>query len=422
MYDYRQLSEAMERLRAMGRIGELDRLSAILRNPLTDPNLTRSLAADLSATVDRMASVAATEWTAASAAATASIAADASATAASLREKLDAILPDYHTVSEAVREHARILDTQRQMLGTALLPDHFGASEAVLERIRALEEPALAVSSRLQDIYAEQHAVADALRDQYLALDRYIEHSLPALDWKRLTAAIGPIDAVRQATADLAAAYAEIDARLAAEWSSNFAFGVEGLPGIEMYAHLNLLRGLASGAGSASPDVDTEDEEAQTQEQIAEESHAGLHGLLAANRPELLEPWLGAKEGLSARHDAVRKYCACQRQVLLELLTLAAPTPRVRAWSSNPEHFRDRNPKNEPTWTARILYLCERASRADYGHFVLTDVRAARSVYDRLNRGVHATSAGFTRRQILDLQIRSDNLILLALRISIEAN
>lgn len=94
----------------------------------------------------------------------------------------------------------------------------------------------------------------------------------------------------------------------------------------------------------------------------------------------------------------------------------------MRAWTRDPEHFWGGNPNNEPTWKARILYLCHKASRADYGHFVLTDVRAAWSVYELLNKGVHAIRADFTQREILDLQIRSDNLIFLALQLSIEAD
>lgn len=413
MYDYRDLFEAIDRIST----SDLGRIKQLASNPLADPNLTRSLAADLSATADLAASTAIADLAAVSKAATASIGAEMSATATSLRDKLTA---DYSALSEATREHVRAFDAQQQMLGTAF-SDHFAASEAVLERIRALGEPALEVSSRLQDIYAEQHAVADAFRDQYLALDRYIER-LPTFDWERLAGALGPIDELHRVTADLAAAYSEIDAGLKAEWSSIFALGVEGLPGIELYAHLNLLSGLATGAGSAAPEADAEAEEEEAQqEEIAEEGYATLHGLLAAHRPELVEPWLGGKEGLSARYDAVRKYCACQRLVLLELLTLAAPSSRVRAWSSNPEHFRNRDPKCEPTWRARILYLCDKASRADYGHFVLTDIRAAWSVYGLLNKGVHATRTGFTQRQVRDLQIRSDNLILMALMISIEA-
>lgn len=181
MNGYRDLMETMDRICT----GEMHRLREVINSSLLDPNLTRSLAADFSIT-DRVASTAIAELAAAvSATATNSIVAATSATAASLSGKLGA---DYCALSEAVAERVRLLDAQQQTL-CATLPDHFAASETVLKRLRKLGEPLLDASLRAQDVYAEQHALADAFRDQYLALDHYIERSLPLLDWKQLTGA-----------------------------------------------------------------------------------------------------------------------------------------------------------------------------------------------------------------------------------------
>lgn len=182
-----------------------------------------------------------------------------------------------------------------------------------------------------------------------------------------------------------------------------------------------MLSSLSRLDGSAPAEADEEDaEESRSRDEINNRSKVNLQKLLAENYPELLNLWLGALEALSNRHDSVRKFCSSQRALLKQLLLKAAPNDAVKGWATDPKHV-NAGKGGAPTWHGRFAYLCDRATLGKkYTHFVMTDAKAALTVWKHLNEGEHRVPSRFTSRQLTDLQIRSNCLILMALMISIE--
>src|SRR5262249_27783855 len=122
----------------------------------------------------------------------------------------------------------------------------------------------------------------------------------------------------------------------------------------------------------------------------------------------------------SSNPDHVRHYCVSQRQLLLELLSIAAPDSEIRRWTSSPEHFQQRKVSNQPTWRARILYVCSNADRGRYGNFAGSDAGSALEIYDRLNRGVHQSTPPLDQRGVTDLRVRANCLLLFIVMISVK--
>ena len=250
------------------------------------------------------------------------------------------------------------------------------------------------------------------------SLDRLIRSSLADIDWNYLHGAFHFGDELARLTANLTTAYRELTVEPLA---SEALFTLDRLPAVELYAHARLLRSLGrSGAPEpAQPGAGEEEaEDSRTRDEIQAGSRANLHRLLAEHRPDLLDLWLGAREALSNGHDSVRKYCSSQRALLKQLLLKAAPDSAVRAWTADPQFFSTRA-GSAPSWRGRLAYLCATASVEGHTHFVLTDAEVALAVWKRLNQGEHEVPSRLTSRQVTDLQIRSNCLILMALTISI---
>jgi len=253
--------------------------------------------------------------------------------------------------------------------------------------------------------------------DQISSLNRMIRGSLAEIEWNRLHEAFHFGDELARMTAELTAAYQELAFQ---PHPSEALITLERLPAIELYAHATLLRSLGhSGAAAPAEAEEKELEESRIREEIDDGSRVTLQRLLAEHYPDLLDLWLGALEALSNRHDAVRKYCSSQRALLKRLLLNAAPNEAVKGWTNDQRYFSSRS-RRAPTWRGRLAYLCDRALLKGYTHFVVTDTQAARAVWERLNQGEHEMPSSLTPRQLTDLQIRSNCLILMALMISIE--
>lgn len=331
-----------------------------------------------------------------------------------LEESLDRKALQVHADLSAMA--AEVERQRSDLLSAAAVPRFEIVSETVLDHLKALHS-ALAEQARFGEIVAARRVEVEEFLRQSTAIDRLAQDTLATFDWRKLHAALGPVEELRKLTDDLSTAYQRLKDLAKNQVPSPLDLTIGSFPGIEIYAHMNLLRGLA-WEGSTEP---AEEEEPRRREEIAEESGGSLLGLLSTHRPDLLHMRRGAGEAVaSGNPDRVRQYCASMRQLLLELLRTAAPDTEIRKWTTDPRHYQELNPKNQPTWRARIEYLCNRADRRRYTHFVVRDAASALGVYRRLNKGVHAINAGFSSRQVTDLQIRSDNLILFVLLISIE--
>ncbi len=296
-----------------------------------------------------------------------------------------------------------------------------GAAEAVHARLEAMQ-PSTATLAAFNEGIASTRADMDALLRDAPVIDRFVQDTLATLDWRHLHGILGPTDHLQRATAELVASYLAFDPLVVSPRLSDLAFTIETLPGIEIYAHANLLRGLGYVGTGRPAESEDEEEEPRLKQQIAEKGGVTLQSLLSAHYPGFFHVWQGTRAALTPSNpDRVRHYCTSCRQLLLELLPLAAPDEAVRGWTSDPEHYVNQNPKNRPTWQARILFLFERADLRQRGQFAISDARAAMAVYSRLNKGVHKLEPAFDSRQFTDLQIRGDNLLLFVLLVSIEA-
>jgi hypothetical protein len=68
-----------------------------------------------------------------------------------------------------------------------------------------------------------------------------------------------------------------------------------------------------------------------------------------------------------------------------------------------------------------LLYLTRSQASARFDLFVVKDVKVGLAIFDNLNKGTHQVNAGFSPRELTDLQIRADNLLLFLLEMTAEA-
>ena len=205
--------------------------------------------------------------------------------------------------------------------------------------------------------------------DRTASLNRMIRSSLVDIDWTRLHGAFLFGEELARLTADLTSAYRE----LALEPLANEQlFTMHRLPAVELYAHASLLRSLGH-SGAAAPAQQEEDEEEAEESRLHEEiqsgSRANLYRLLAEYHPDLLELWLGAREALSNKHDAVRKYCSSQRALLKRLLLTAAPDSEVKAWTaihSSSAHARGAPQPGAAAWPTSARGRPSRATHTSF--------------------------------------------------------
>ena len=297
---------------------------------------------------------------------------------------------------------------------TAAVPEGYEDLNAKIDMLGDLSKPVAALEDQVTKASGVLPPASEL--DQISSLDRMIRGSLADIDWNRLHGAFRFGDELARMTAELTAAYQELAIQPVL---SESLFTLERLPAIELYAHASLLSSLGHSGAAPGEAEEEELEESRLREEVGHGSRATLQWLLAHHYPDLLDLWLGALEALSNEHDAVRKYCSSMRALLEQVLLDAAPNEAVEAWSSDPSYFNARA-GGAPNWRGRLAYLCERALRKGHSHFVMTDTEAAIKIWKLLNRGVHQVPSRLTSRQLGDLRIRSNCLLVMVLMISIE--
>lgn len=299
---------------------------------------------------------------------------------------------------------------------TAAIPEGYEDSNAKIDMLGDLSKPVAA----LEDQVAKASGLLPAASElgQISSLDRMIRGSLAGIDWYRLHGAFDFSNELARLTDDLTTAYRKLALQ---PLPSNSLLNLDTLPAVELYAHVTLLSGLGHFAAAAPAEADEEEtEESRIREEIDEGGQITLVTLLADYDPDLLELKRAADEGLTNEYYAALKFCSAQRELLRKLLQKAAPDGAVRKWTTNPKYISQRD-KNLVTMSGRIAYVCDQACRSGYTHFATTDAEAAAGVWNLLNKGVKQVPARLTRRQVAELRIRSNCLILMALQLVIEA-
>jgi len=138
--------------------------------------------------------------------------------------------------------------------------------------------------------------------------------------------------------------------------------------------------------------------------------------LLKMINPELMRPYMGAREALSARNpDRARHLLSSLRELWNHLLRALAPDDRVLVWLS-----QDRkdllDDKGRPTRKARILYLCRNVNFGALSEFVDQDTSALLELLDLFNR-VHQLEPNLTDDQLRTLWIRSESGLMYVLEL-----
>jgi hypothetical protein len=259
-----------------------------------------------------------------------------------------------------------------------------------------------------------------ALLDQAPHIDRFIEGTLPGVEWRHLSETFGSLTGLQSTTQTLIDAYHDLysppDRAL-----SGLNSLVESFPPVEVFNHTNLLWGLGrrvdAGPAQARPKRQVPE---PLREEVSEEARATLLSLLEARWPQLLPLWRGARQALDSKNpDRVRHYIISYREILTHLIHFLAPDEQVLSWvGGKPDYLHD----GRPTRRARLLYLSRNIERRNFGPFVVKDVGAAVAVFRLFNEGTHALEAGFSARDLIELQIRADNLLLFLLKVAEESD
>ena len=301
------------------------------------------------------------------------------------------------------------------------LANHQAAYQEVLGHLEALRDPLgseLALSSHAA---LESQGELRALLDQAPHIDRFIQDTLPGVEWRHLSETFGSITGLESTTQALIGAYHDLYSRLPDRALSGFNSLVEGFPPVEVFNHTNLLWGLGRRAGARPAQAPPKRQAPEPlREEVSEEARATLLSLLEARWPQLLPLWRGARQALDSKNpDRVRHYIVSYREILTHLIYFLALDEQVLGWVARKLDYLH---NGRPTRQARLLYISRNIERKDFGPFVVKNVGAAVAVFRLFNKGTHALKAGFSARDLVELQIRADNLLLFLLKVAEESD
>jgi Predicted pPIWI-associating nuclease len=300
------------------------------------------------------------------------------------------------------------------------LANHKAAYQEVLGRLEALRDPLGSELALASHAALESQGELRALLDQAPHIDRFIQDTLPGVEWKHLSETFGSITELESTTQTLIDAYHDLYS-LQDRALSGLNSLVEGFPPVEVFNHTNLLWGLGRRAGAGPAQAPPKRQAPEPlREEVSEEARATLLSLIEARWPRLLPLWRGARQALDSKNpDRVRHYIVSYREVLTHVIHFLAPDEQVLDWvGGKPDYLHD----GRPTRRARLLHISRNIERRNFGPFVVKDVDAAVAVFGLFNKGTHALEAGFSARDLVELQIRADNLLLFLLKVGEESD
>jgi hypothetical protein len=286
----------------------------------------------------------------------------------------------------------------------------------VLERLEALRSPLGSELLVASQTALERQDEFRALLDQAPRIDRFIEDTLLGVEWRHLSETFGSITDLQSTTKTLIDVYHNLYSLSDHALTGRHSL-VEGFPPVEVFNHANLLRRLQRRAGAEPVQAPPRRQAPEPlREEVSEEARATLLSLLEDRWPQLLPLWRGARQALdSSNPDRVRHYIVSYREILTHLIHSLAPDEQVLGWEGGkPDDLHD----GRPTRRGRLMYISRNIERRNFGAFVVKDVDAALAVLRLFNKGTHALKTDFSARDLIELQIRADNLLLFLLKVA----
>ncbi len=138
------------------------------------------------------------------------------------------------------------------------------------------------------------------------------------------------------------------------------------------------------------------------------DGEASLEELLSELGRDFARTWRGATQSLQSRNaDRQRHVSTSIRELLTHVLHTLAPDERVRAWSSDPEHYHNNRPKR----SARLRYICRRIDEGKFAAFVRADVKSGDEFLQLLQPGTHALAEPFSEVQVRAIVARAGSLL-----------
>ena len=166
-------------------------------------------------------------------------------------------------------------------------------------------------------------------------------------------------------------------------------------PAEEIYAHAAALSVVTVSPDSWSPTPQAPERE------FTEDAEEGLDSLLAPDEA-LWRMWKGALEALASNNpDRVRHFLVSGRELLTQILHARAPDEAVKAFTNDPDHFKD----GRPTRAARLLYMARNVNHGPMTVFLKKDVAALLALIDVFQR-VHEALPSFSEGQLRILRLR----------------
>lgn len=143
--------------------------------------------------------------------------------------------------------------------------------------------------------------------------------------------------------------------------------------------------------------------------------------LLQRVNPELVKPYIGARDSLNGKNaDRARHILSSLRELWGHLLRHLAPDNLVSVWISE-EKASEQSLLHEgrPTRKARILYICRKLDKKPLTKFLVDDTRMLVELIDLFNR-VHKLDSGLTDKQLRAIVLKNDSWLMYILQVHLE--
>jgi hypothetical protein len=138
--------------------------------------------------------------------------------------------------------------------------------------------------------------------------------------------------------------------------------------------------------------------------------------LLGKVDKKLIRLWNGALQSMtSANPDRVRHFAVSLRELQTHVLHVLAPSEKVRAWSTSPEHYHE----GKPTRRARLLYICRTLAHEPFEKFVEDDVKSHIAFLQLFQEGTHSLDIPFRESDLMALKARTESLLRFVIEISL---